>query len=727
MHYNLISIILIFNIIFSTPEIGNYLWPSDASETITTVFGDKRSRRFHAGIDVRTYGEIGDKLFAIESGYVSRISISPTGYGKALYLRLNDGNTAVYAHLDSYAQDINNYIEKYKKDNKVNFFDIYLKRDDFKVEKGEIIGFSGDTGSLSGGHLHFEIRDENGHPINPLKHFYEIVDTKKPIPYSLAFTPIDSSCYINGKQDHTIYSLSKYDSLNYFLEDTVSVIGNFGLAINVVDEIDNQPFSYGVYKIEAYIDDREIYSIAFEKYNMQHDPLIYNEIDYNFLTKKSKKYHRLYVNNNKNLSFIKETSLSSLNIDKDYQNLLINVIDNNNNKISIHGILKGDIVLNPQIKIEKNRRNMLLTSEENLSKHKLFLTNRYEDGVKSNLKYTIIDSSTISISQTPPPFNIIKYYTEENGIKSIAKFLSLEKLDLNKVNGKFLLNNFDNGILIQFLEDYYSGYDFELKIKSKEGKEHTIDAYRLSKTKISSKLLPFSFLKDINEIIITYKTEPEIQFSKKINGINVSDKNNYLTHNNYITKVLPNSFYNNMFLSCEDTNIVINNYELIDNPINLHPNNIPFKKYIEIHHENFDNKTKEYGIYSHNGKKWIFLAKANDNKVKAKIYSGGTFAILHEDEKPVIKNLIPASGATYKKEDFDKISFNCIDNLSGVDYNNIKIYLNNKEYFYDYIQYRKLVESRILDELKKGKHFIKIDIKDNLGNSNIISHDFYIQ
>ena len=77
--------------------------------------------------------------------------------------------------------------------------------------------------------------------------------------------------------------------------------------------------------------------------------------------------------------------------------------------------------------------------------------------------------------------------------------------------------------------------------------------------------------KDINEIIITYKTEPEIQFSKKINGINVSDENNYLTHNNYITKVLPNSFYNNMFLSCEDTNIVINNYELIRfNPMFIH-------------------------------------------------------------------------------------------------------------------------------------------------------------
>ena len=101
------------------------------------------------------------------------------------------------------------------------------------------------------------------------------------------------------------YNLIQNDSLNYTLEDTVSAIGNFGLAINVVDEIDNQPFSYGIYKIEAYINNHEIYNIAFEKYNMINDPLIYNEIDYNLLTKKSKKFHRLYINNNKNLKFIK--------------------------------------------------------------------------------------------------------------------------------------------------------------------------------------------------------------------------------------------------------------------------------------------------------------------------------------------------------------------------------------------------------------------------------------
>ena len=114
MHYNLIFILLIFNIIFSDSNIEKYLWPTDASQTITTVFGDKRSRRFHAGIDVRTYGKIGDNLYAIESGHINRISISPTGYGKALYIKLNDGNTAVYAHIDKYEEKIKSFIELYK-------------------------------------------------------------------------------------------------------------------------------------------------------------------------------------------------------------------------------------------------------------------------------------------------------------------------------------------------------------------------------------------------------------------------------------------------------------------------------------------------------------------------------------------------------------------------------------------------------------------------------------
>ena len=88
--------------------------------------------------------------------------------------------------------------------------------------------------------------DEKGQPINPLQKYYNILDTKNPIPNSLAFIPIDSSAYINGKQEYTIYNLDQYDSSRYILKDTVSAIGNFGLAIDVSDEINNQPFNYKI-------------------------------------------------------------------------------------------------------------------------------------------------------------------------------------------------------------------------------------------------------------------------------------------------------------------------------------------------------------------------------------------------------------------------------------------------------------------------------------------------
>ena len=90
MKNKLILIIICLAIIYNQ-STNDYLWPTNTSNSITTLFGEKRSRRFHAGIDVRTFGKIGDKIFAVESGYISRIKISSDGYGKALYLKLNDG------------------------------------------------------------------------------------------------------------------------------------------------------------------------------------------------------------------------------------------------------------------------------------------------------------------------------------------------------------------------------------------------------------------------------------------------------------------------------------------------------------------------------------------------------------------------------------------------------------------------------------------------------------
>ena len=116
MDNKLILIIIYFSSIF--PQIDSkYIWPTKASNTVTEVFGAERSRRFHAGIDVRTYGKIGKELYAVESGYISRIKISPDGYGKSVYLKLDDGNTILYAHLDKFHKHIEEKSNNLKKVN----------------------------------------------------------------------------------------------------------------------------------------------------------------------------------------------------------------------------------------------------------------------------------------------------------------------------------------------------------------------------------------------------------------------------------------------------------------------------------------------------------------------------------------------------------------------------------------------------------------------------------
>ena len=260
MRHKIITFFLLLSYVLSEDTTSDYLWPTNTSKSITTLFGEKRSRRFHAGIDVRTFGKIGNKIYAIESGYISRIKISPDGYGKALYLTLDDGNIVLYAHLDKYNSEIELIINEVRQSKKNSFINHYLKNNQLRVNKGDILGYCGDTGSLSGPHLHFEIRDENGLPVNPLKNYYSITDTLRPVAKSMALIPLDNNCFINGKQEHSLFNIeplvynNNKNTYKYFIKDTISVIGKFGIGLEAFDQINSSPFNFGIYEIEMLID-----------------------------------------------------------------------------------------------------------------------------------------------------------------------------------------------------------------------------------------------------------------------------------------------------------------------------------------------------------------------------------------------------------------------------------------------------------------------------------------
>lgn len=137
-----------------------YIYPvQDVGRFYSANFGELRPAHFHGGIDIKTDGVEGKPLVAVARGYVSRATISAGGYGRALYLTLENGSTAVYGHLSHFRNDIEQYVRKERYRNRTNGADLWFDAATWPVEAGDTIGFSGNSGSSFGPHLHFELRD----------------------------------------------------------------------------------------------------------------------------------------------------------------------------------------------------------------------------------------------------------------------------------------------------------------------------------------------------------------------------------------------------------------------------------------------------------------------------------------------------------------------------------------------------------------------------------------
>ncbi len=138
-----------------------YIYPiKDVSGLCSSNFGEIRTGHFHAGVDIKTGGVEGKSLVAIADGYISRVVLIAGGYGRAVYLTMADGKTAVYGHMQRFRDDLEDHVQKYRRDKCSNDADLWFDAGRYPVRQGDLIGYSGNSGSSGGPHLHFELRDD---------------------------------------------------------------------------------------------------------------------------------------------------------------------------------------------------------------------------------------------------------------------------------------------------------------------------------------------------------------------------------------------------------------------------------------------------------------------------------------------------------------------------------------------------------------------------------------
>lgn len=258
--------------------------PLDVPIAIKGTFAEIRPNHFHGGVDFSVGGKVGAPIHAAADGYISRISISPWGGGKILYVTHYNGYKTVYMHCNDFVGAIATFARNCQYANESYAIDVTLPVDSIPVRKGQVIAHAGNTGSSMGPHLHFEVRyAENDQAINPLYFGTPYTDRVAPTIRNIKVYPATPASTVNGA--HTPQRLlgnrsveGKGTSLS---ADTFRVQGRFYVGIYTTDVSEPGSTSKnGVEKVELYVDDSLFYRYAVPTFLYAETRAINSVIDY---------------------------------------------------------------------------------------------------------------------------------------------------------------------------------------------------------------------------------------------------------------------------------------------------------------------------------------------------------------------------------------------------------------------------------------------------------------
>lgn len=388
-----VPLLLILVSIFNTqaqnskPDFGS---PVNIPISLAGNFCEIRPNHFHSGIDIRTNGKEGLPIFSIGNGYVSRIKVSPTGFGRVVYINHPEGYTSVYAHLSSFNPRLDAFVDSIQKANESYDMEEFPDAKRFIFKKGDCIGYSGNSGSSASPHLHFEIRDlKSEEPLNPL-----------------AFLNYEDSIAPVIKQ---IRAVQLIDNYNYLVCDTLQTVHKGDTAINYLQpgkyhfEIkgtDNSNDSYGNYYsiLATALDGDTLYYTKYDRFNFDETRLVNASINYASLVNSKTEWIRLYtLPINKSILF-KKTKSKPLQLSNQLQKVIICVADFNGNTTTDTIQLLGTNIS----KIMQKQDDVICRyyDESFTIPFKYGFLNSPLNSIDQSLCYTLTDYDTIPDSNT---------------------------------------------------------------------------------------------------------------------------------------------------------------------------------------------------------------------------------------------------------------------------------------------------------------------------------------
>lgn len=279
----------------------NFHPPLKTPLILAANFGELRTNHFHTGLDFKTDRQIGHPLYSIEKGYVSRVKVSPWGYGHVVYIAHPNGLTSVYAHCSAFLGQLDSLV-KAEQRNQENFaIEIYPDSNTVRVQRGEKIALSGNTGGSTAPHLHFEIRDtKTEHALNPLLFGFNIADARAPRIRGVKVYALTEEGYrIPNKEKE--YRTSSQNLNPSIVGNQITIpahytskTGGIGFSFDAVDQLDGADNICGIFKSYLMVDGDTVFMQDMTAIDFAANRQINTHKDYEAFHKQRRHYQKSF-------------------------------------------------------------------------------------------------------------------------------------------------------------------------------------------------------------------------------------------------------------------------------------------------------------------------------------------------------------------------------------------------------------------------------------------------
>jgi hypothetical protein len=723
----------------------NYLWPTNSSKNLSSTFGEYRSGHFHSGIDIKTDSRTGYPVFAVGNGYIWRVRTSPFGYGRAVYLKLDDGNIAVYGHLDEFSKRIQGYVNTEQLLQKRYSVDIYLRENELRVFRGDTLAYTGESGTLVP-HLHFEVRDPSNCPINPLNTNLKVYDFTIPTISGLAIVPIDHRSRVNGLPTIQVFDAKYKGRKRFILPDTVHICGAVGIEIKTHDTVRGIPNRYSPYGIRMQMNDSLVFQVRYDTLIFDETHFVEVDRDYQLREGGLGSFNRLWL-----LAGTKATGIHNLcpgngilDLSDGIYNVEIEVYDRNMNTSVLSFVLDVAPLFQPVlhsfimeedgylIRFEGDSLNQVSVQTEWISKDGTVLR-------PAIVRSTIQDDSSITLKVSSGNYaegNILQLGMCSARLHQARSFYFNPQLyfptTMSQPEVSFIHNprTFLCKITLPVVPLLAPRCFIQTADQFIE-----LETFAVNPQIHVSEPIPFSLVERAIVVEWRFNRDPEIVCRSPISFrlIPPHIRHEIMSRDSVVTVTFSEvAAYDTLVTWIARENPPLTeSEENISGCYTLFPLEQPLKSdaVLLFKLSNPASDLEKIGIYEYDNE-WEYLDDqelVEGFALRALIENTGTFALLKDEVPPEIVDIFPGNGGNFRTGDVKYLRAMVKDELSGLkDDTSIKVTLNNNPIYAEYNAPKNYVRYKLPAPLKEGQYTLTISVTDRAHNMTTKSSTFQI-